>query len=372
MGRPFGVCASWMQGDARERRRPSGPASIAGGDRAPRGAHIRTVGPPRGALRLLALWLLLFAVYLIGDEVPSPDEQEYLRIAATLVDDGEVVRSSLGLGFPLLIAPFGDSVLLPAIAALGFVLAALLARRIVPEPYASAGAGLAGLSAPAVAEAGAVLPSATAGTLLAGAALCAVAAPRPVPVFGAAAMLAVLPWLDPKLVVPAIPVAAVLYLWCRQARHATRGLIAVELAAASVVLYVTLNEQLYGGPIPSRTGADPLGEHLDRLPRDVTPWLELLPILVLVAYAAWLLRRSRAEGLARVVPERASAETAASLALAVVAGVLLVATVDSRLLVAALPVAGAPIAWALQRSRRVGAMLAVATLAVSAVQLASS
>src|SRR5688572_14955168 len=133
MGRPFGAGASWMQGDARERRRPSGPASIAGGDPAPRGARIRTVGPPRGALRLVALWLLLFAVYLIGDEPPAGDEQEYLRIATTLLDDGEVVRSPLGLGFPLLVAPFdGRAVVLAAIAALGFVLAALLARRIVP------------------------------------------------------------------------------------------------------------------------------------------------------------------------------------------------------------------------------------------------
>jgi hypothetical protein len=337
------------------------------------GARVRTVGAPRGALRLVALWLLLVAVYLIGDEPPTPDEQEYLRIAATLVDDGEVVRSPLGLGFPLLIAPFdGGTVVLAAIAALGFVLAALLARRIVPEPYASLGAGLAGLSAPVVAQAGAALPFATAGMLLAGAALCALAAPRPAPVFGAAAMLAVLPWLDPKLIVPAIPVAAALYLWCRQARHATRGLIAVELAAASVVLYVTLNEELYGGPIPSRTSADTLGEHLERLPRLVTPWLELLPVFALVVYAAWLLRRSRAERLARLVPERATAEAAAGLGLAVVAAVLLVATVDSRQLVAALPAAGALIAWSLRHAPRAGAALVVVTLAISAYQLASS
>ena len=105
-----------------------------------------------------ALWLLLFAVYLVGNEPLAAEEQEYLRIAATLVRDGEVVRSPLGLGFPLLIAPLearrrAVAVVLAAVAALGFVLAALLARRIVPEPYASAGAALAGLSAPAVAYA---------------------------------------------------------------------------------------------------------------------------------------------------------------------------------------------------------------------------
>ena len=66
---------------------------------------------------------------------------------------------------------------LAAFAALGFVLAALLARRIVPEPYASAGVALAGLSVPAIVHAGEILPFAAAGTLLAGAALCAVIGP---------------------------------------------------------------------------------------------------------------------------------------------------------------------------------------------------
>jgi hypothetical protein len=341
-------------------------------------------------VRLFALWLLLFAVYLVGNEPPTSEELDYLRIATTLVHDGELVRSPLGLGFPLLIAPLeglGDeavAVVLAAVAAFGFVLAALLARRIVPEPYASAGAGLAGLSVPAVASAATILPAATAGTLLAGAALCAVAAPRRVPVFGAAALLATLPWLDPRLIVPAVPVAAALYLWCRQGRRATVGLIAVELVAASVVLYVTLNEQLYGGPTPwsalpstvSATGADTVAEYLERLPRLVTVPVELLrwaPAFALVLYAAWLLRRSRAEELARIVPERAGAEAAAGLALAVVATVLLVAaflvpTADDRYLVPALPVAGALVAWGLRHAPRVGAALAVATLALSAYE----
>jgi hypothetical protein len=328
-------------------------------------------------VRLVALWLLLFAVYLIGNEPPSGDEREYLRIAATLVQDGEVVRSQIGLGFPLLLAPLeglGEtavSVILAAIAALGFVLGALLARRIVPEPYASAGAGLAGLSAPVVASATEILPAATAGTLLAGATLCAVAAPAARPVFAAAALLAALPWLDPLLIVPAVPVAVALYLWCRERRHATRGLIAVELVAASVVLYVTLNEQIYAGPVPAPPGGLTAGEHLERLPRAAEPWLELLPVFALVASAAWLLRRSRAEGLARLVPERATAESAAGLALAVVAAVLLVAAADGRLLVAALPVAGALVAWSLRHAPRIGAALGLLTLGITVAQLAS-
>ena len=354
-------------------------------------------------MRLLALWIVLFAVYLVGNELPTPEEQDFLRIAATLVRDGEVVRSPLGLGFPALIAPLEGlgheavAVALAAVAALGFVLAALLGRRIVPEPYASAGAGLAGLSAPAVAYAGAILPAMTAGTLLAGATLCAVSAresPRPAPVFGAAAMLALLPWLDPLLTVPALPIGAALYLWCRDGRRATMGLIAVELAVASLVLYATLNERLYDGFTPwsalpsgvSPTGAGTLVEHLERLPRLVTLWLDTgsgllrwAPIFAFVPFAAWLLWRSRREGLARLVPERAAAEAAAALGLAVFAAVLLVAaflapTIDTepfaaRYLIPALPVAGALIAWGLRHAPRVGALLGAITLAISAWQL---
>jgi hypothetical protein len=327
-------------------------------------------------VRLAALWLLLFAVYLVGNEPLRGDEQAYLRIADALGD--EIVRSPLGFGFPLLIAPFSESaaaVVLAGLAALGFVLAALLARRIVPEPYASAGAGLAGLSAPAVEYAATIRPGMLAGTLLAGATLCAVTAresPRPAPVFGAAAMLAVLPWLDQLFVLPAVPVAVALYVWCRRGRRGTMGLIAVELAAASFVLYVSLNEQLYGGPTPWSAASVSAAEYLERLPRDASPWLELLPIFALVAYAAWLLWRSRAEGLARLVQERATAEATAALALAVVASGLVVGAADPRLLVAALPVAGALVAWGLRHAGRVGAALGAVTLAITAYQLLSA
>jgi hypothetical protein len=363
-------------------------------------------------VRLLALAAVLIAAYLAGLGLePLSGDNPYLRTAEVLVDQGEVSRAASGLGFPLLIAPaeaIGGAqaveLFLVAVAALGFVLGAVLARRIVPEPYASAGAALAGLSAPAILYAGEIGPEAAAGTLLAGATLCAAAAreePRPAPVFGSAAMLALLPWLDPLYVVPAVPVGAALYLWCRRARHPTLGLIAVELVGASVVLYATLNERLYGGPTPwsalpsgvSGTGAFSVGEHLERLPRLLTLWLDpshgLLrwaPVFALVFFAAWLLRRSRWEGLARVVPERAGAEAAAGLALAVFAGVLLVAVflvpwVDDpmvgiadvetgalalRPLVPALPVAAAPIAWGLRHSPRVGSALGAASLALSA------
>jgi hypothetical protein len=354
-----------------------------------------------GGLRLIALAAVLVAVYVAGLGLePAGAGDPYLRTADALLDDGELLRGAWGIGFPLIIAPAdalgGASAVelfLVGVAALGFVLGALLARRIVPEPYASAGAALAGLSAPAIVYAGEIGPEATAGTLLAGATLCAIVArdaPRPAAAVGAAAMLAVLPWLDPRYIVPALPVAVALYLFCRRARRPTLGLIAVELVGASVVLFATLNEQLYGGPTPwsalpstvSATGAFTVAEHLERAPRLVTLWvdpdaglLRWAPVLVFVLFAAWLLRRSREEGLARLVPERASAEAAAGLALAVVAGVLLVAAFlmpdletepfAARHLVPALPVAGALVAWGLRHAPRVGGALGAITLALS-------
>jgi hypothetical protein len=352
-------------------------------------------------LRPAALAAVLVAAYVAGLGLEPRGGEVYLRTAETLLDQGEVVRGSWGIGFPLLIGPAeavggarAVELFLVALTAAGFVAGALLGRRIVPEPYASAGAALAGLSAPAIVYAGEIGPEAAAGTLLAGATLCTVIArdaPRSAPVFGAAAMLAVLPWLDPRDVIPALPVAAALYLFCRRARHPTLGLIAVELVGASVVLYATLNEQLYGGPTPwsalpagvSATGALSIAGHLERAPRLVTLWLDpeagLLrwaPIFAYVAFAAWLLQRSRWERLARVVPERAGAEAAAGLALAVVGAVLLVAaflvpTIDTepfaaRRLVPALPVAAALVAWGLRHAPRVGALLGAASLALSA------
>jgi len=351
-------------------------------------------------VRLAVLAAVLVAVYVAGLGLEPRAGDEYLRTASALVDHGELRRGPWGIGFPLLIAPAeaiggGQAVelLLVALAALGFVLGALLARRIVPEPYASAGAALAGLSAPAIVYAGEIGPEAVAGTLLAGAALCVAAvrdAPRRAPAIGAAALLAVLPWLDARYLVPAVPVAAALYVFCRRGRRPTLGLIAVELVGASVVLYATLNERLYGGPTPwsalpngvSATGASSVTGYVERAPRLVTLWLDpsagLLrwaPVFALVPFAAWLLQRSRREGLARVVPERAAAEAAAGLALAVFAAVLLVAaflypSIDAepfaaRHLVPALPAAGALVAWGLRHAPRIGAALGAVTLAVS-------
>jgi hypothetical protein len=335
-------------------------------------------GFPGGALRLLALGALLFGVYLIGLDVDprAGEEVTYALIANALVEDGVLVREPEGLGFPLLIAPAeGLGVVEPflaAVAALGFVLGALLARRIVPEPYASAGAALVGLSAPAVAHAGAITPGPTAGALLAGAALLTAGVREhagAARVLGAALLLAVLPWLEPLLVIPGLPVAAALFLWCRRARRPTLAVIAAEVIAGSLVVYATVNDRLYGQPLPEGMigGVDGV------------PGLLWTPALALAALAAWRLWRSRRGQLARVIPARATAEAAAGLALAVVVAQLLVAVFlttepagepfPGRELTPLLPVAAALVAWGLRHAPRAGAALGAVTVGLSAWML---
>jgi hypothetical protein len=316
--------------------------------------------------------------------------------------DGRVVGGRLvephGIGFPLLITPAralgGERlvvVLLAAVAALAFVLAAELARRVVPDPWATWAALLAGLSAPAVAHATAVLPALAAGALLAGAALCALAVrERPLMrhAYGGAALLAVLPWLDPWLLVPAAPVAALLARWTSRRGRRLVAFGTLEVQFASLVFYVSLNERLYGGLTPLSAGQGPItgatspGDYLERIPRLAELWvdrdvgvLRWAPVLALAFLGVWLLVRSRRDRLARLLAEQRDAEHAAFLALAVCAGQVAVAAFASpqlegpwfpgTQLVAALPCAVALLAWGLRHAPRVGVALGALSLTAS-------
>ena len=369
---------------------------------------------------------MLFAAYAAtlgidagGGSRYAGEEPRHLIAAAALADgeldladayagrrlgtDGRVVGGRLveprGIGFPLLIAPayaLGGAklveVLLAAVAALAFVLAAALARRVVPDPWATWAALVAGLSPPALAHATAVLPAMTAGALLAGAALCALAVrERPLmrTAFAGAALLALLPWLDPWLLVPATPVAVLLARWTARRGRGAVALGTVEVQLASLVFYASLNHRLYGGLTPLAvadapvTGAASLADYAGRVPRLATLWIDpeigLLrwaPVVVLAFLGIWLLWRSRRQRLARLVAERRDAEHAAFLALAVCASQVLVAAFASRTLsgdwfpgaqlIAALPCAVPLVAWGLRRAPRVGAVLAGLTVATSA------
>jgi hypothetical protein len=234
----------------------------------------------------------LLAAASLADGLDLDLADEYARglgdrwtAGGRLRTDGRVVAGRLvephGLGFGLLLAPayaLGGAtlavVLLAAVAALAFVLGAALARRVVPDPWATWAALLAGLSPPALAHSTAVLPALTAGALLAGAALCTLAVrehPLMRGAYGAAALLALLPWLDPWLLVPAAPVAILLARWTARGGRRLVAYGTAELQLASLVFYVALNERLYGGFTPLAvaeapvTGASSVGDYAARL-----------------------------------------------------------------------------------------------------------
>jgi hypothetical protein len=167
-------------------------------------------------VRLAGLWILLVAVYAATLGIPAQTgldyagaEPHHLLAAESIVSDRDVdltdeyadrayaswyprelktdgrvvggrLREPHGVGYAVLIAPAyaigGPRAVQGAMLALlafAFVLAALLARRLVPEPYATVGVGLVGLSPPALAASTTITPGVPAAVLLAGAALCA-------------------------------------------------------------------------------------------------------------------------------------------------------------------------------------------------------
>ncbi len=385
-------------------------------------------------MRLAALFLILFAAYAATLGIPARPGHDYagtephhLLAAESIVSDGDVdLRNQYrnrdyapwypgtlrtdghdvggrlvephGVGFALLIAPAyalggADAVQveMALLLALAFVFGAALARRLVPEPWATAGVALVGLSPPALAAGTTVAPGVAAAAALTGAALCALAVrdrPRLRSVFGGTLLLATLPWLGWTFAVPGLVVAWALVTWTLRERRRLAALVAAEALSASLVFYATLNDRFYGGLTPRAAGtagqpAFPLG-YLERIPRLASLWIDrgfgLLrwaPVLALVFYAGWLLYRSRRDQLARVAPARRETESAAKLALGIVAAQVAVTAFDGAnpllgvafpgvALIAALPAAGALTSWGLRHVGRVVAVvLAALTLGAS-------
>jgi hypothetical protein len=385
--------------------------------------------------RAAAVWIVLFAAYAATIGLPAfgssqfgGDEPHYLLTAESIVTDGDLdlrdeyaarayrdwypyvlerhgrltngqANEPHGAGFPLLIAPayalggpLAVQLFVAAIAALAFTLGGMLARHVVPEPWASAAALVCGLSPPALAYGSAVTPELTAATLVAGAALLALRArerPRIRRVAGAALALGALPWLGLVFAIPGAVVTLALLRWLRRRGRGFAMLVAVEVVLFSGVMYVTINDQLFGGFTP--TTADVAGRGLDdlslaayaaRTPRLVALWIDRsygalrwAPVLALAFFALWLLWRSRRDRLADVLPDRRELEVTATLC-ALVCGVqVLVAAFvaptmfgfwfPGRYLLVAFPFAVALVGWGLRSAPRTGAALSALTLATS-------
>jgi hypothetical protein len=386
--------------------------------------------------RAFALWLALFAVYAAGaglhaspGEDLSEPEAHVLLLTRSIVDDGDLDLSNqygaaawrpfygrqlvpltgprergqleqIPAGFPLLCAPayaiggrLAVELWLAALAALGYVAAAAIARRLVPEPWATRGVLAVGLSPPAVIAATTIAPDAVAGSALAGAAALALAArERPLARLTAWAgtLLATLPWLGLKFLAPGAVVAAGVFGWPRRRQRGLAGLVGLEIALFSAVLYISINDRLYGGLTPyavlpageSATGAHGLAEHLERWPRLLWLWvgppqglLLWAPACALAFVAVWLLVRSRRGRLARIVSEQVDVEVTAGFLVAICAAAVLVAVFlaptiagprfAGHQLVAVLPLIGALSAWGLRRFPRTGTVLAVVTVAAT-------
>ena len=310
--------------------------------------------------RTLLLFAGLFLAYALtagleaeGSSRFAGDEPHALLAAQSLIEDGDLdvsddlrdrvyleyqpapvrptgeVREGrllepVGTGFVALIAPAfavagatGVSLFLAAVGALAMALGYRLALRVVPDPWAVGAAAAVGLSPPVLVSATAVLPELMAGVCLTGAALLALRQQDRISrreTFVLFALLGLLPWLGLKFV-PAgvlIGVFAARILW--RARRRLLAVGATELATFSLAFWVGINQALYGGPTPytaagSPSGAETLPEHIERLPRAVTlfmdPELGLLrwaPVLVLAFGGLFLLARSARSGLARVLP----------------------------------------------------------------------
>jgi hypothetical protein len=230
--------------------------------------------------------------------------------------------------------------------------------------------------------------------VLAGAALLALRSrerPRLRAAFVAGLLLALLPWLGVKYLVAGAAIALLLTRWLMRRHRGFHALVAVETIVASVVVWITVNEQLYGGLTPYAAGlpghpaADAVhpGDMAHRLPRLLALWIDrqdgLLrwaPVFALSFFGVWLAWRSRRERVARAVPEREDVEVAAGLLSILVGAQVLVATFAApslagpwfpdRHLVAALPAAAALAAWGLRHARRAGMVLCAITLAAGA------
>jgi hypothetical protein len=387
--------------------------------------------------RGVALWLVLFAAYAatLGlDATPgeryAPREAHVLLTAESITSDGfvdlrdeyatrawrsfyrgrlrptaEPVDGRLvepqGIGFPLLVAPayaLGGPTLvevwLAALLALAFTLGAALARRLVPDPWATTAALVTGLSPPALVAAMSVSPEGAGALAVTAAALAALALrdrPRVGLAVACAGAIAALPWLAFELGAVAAVCALAAARWLGRRSRGWAALAALDLVLFSGVLFLTLHDRVYGGLTPyspSRapgggTGLESIEGLVDRAPRLVGVWLDRdagllpwVPFAALALYALWLLWRSHRDRLALAVPGQRDVEVAAGFLAAIVGVQVAVAALlapslhgawgPARLLVPVLPVAGALAAWGLRFAPRVGSALAALTLAGSA------
>ena len=304
-----------------------------------------------------------------------------------------------GVGLALLLAapyaiagPVGAELLVAALLALGFVAAAALARRLVPDPWATGACIVSGLSPPALGWSTAIAPDPVAAAAIAIAAVFAMrvrAAPAPRRAVGAAIAIGALPWLSVKFLPAAIVLVAVLARWLRRRQRGLAAFVSLEVVLISGVFLLTVNGRLYKGFSPyvavpgEATGADSASDYLERLGRFVTAFFDpdigflvWAPFGVLTFLSILLVVRLIRERVAVALPDVVHVEVSAALLVALCVGQGLVAVLltpsleepafPGRELIPVLPVAAALCSLALRHVPRAGGALALATLVPSA------
>lgn len=308
-----------------------------------------------------------------------------LGIGAVLAPAYALGRAT-GIGGPLAVQLW-----CAALLAAAFVAALGLARRIVPDPWATAGVLVVAASPPAVLGATQIGPTGAGALLLTGGVAAALAVrdhPRTGAALSCALLCALLPWVWLPLTPAALVVAVALTRWMRRRRRGLMGFLALEALLLSAFILLTVDDRVYGGPTPwapqvgwslptyfdgagdvaLRIVLSPLGLLLDR----DFGLLRWAPVLTLVGVAVWRLLRWRRQRLFRVFADEIHVEVSVLFLLLVFAA----ATVPYAILspwpatnwlggagaAAALPVVSATVGWAGQRVPRAGAALGAVTL----------
>jgi hypothetical protein len=325
------------------------------------------------------------------------------REGPPLAPGGYIEPSGLGIGVVLAPAYWAGRTLgiggrlavqlwCAGLMALAFVLAFGLARRIVPDPWASRGVLALALSPPVVLGATQVGPAAAGTLLLTGAVSTALAVrdhPRTWAALSCALLCALLPWLWLPFAPAALLVAGALTRWMRRRRRGLTGFLALEVLLLSAFIFLTVHDRIYGGPTPwspqtgwslptyfdgvldvlGRVVLSPIGLLVDR----DFGLLRWAPVLALVGVAVWRLVHWRRSRLFRVFADEIHVEVSALFLLLV----FVAATVPYAILspwpatnwlggagaVAALAVVAPTVGWAWQRVPRVGSVLAALTVA---------
>lgn len=331
------------------------------------------------------------------------------REGPPLAPGGYIEPTGLGLGAVLAPAywagrttgiggPLAVQLSCAGLLAAAFVLALGLARRIVPDPWATRGVLAVAVSPPIVLGATQIGPSGPTALLLTGAVAAALAVrdhPRTLAALSCAVLCALLPWVWLPLAPAAVLVAAALARWMRRRRRGLMGYLALEVLLLSAFILVTVYDRVYGGPTPwapqvgwslptffdgagdvvVRVLTSPVGVLLDR----DFGLLRWAPVLALVGVAVWRLWHWRRSRLFRVFADEIHVEVSVLFLLLVfVAAVVPYAILSpwpatnwlgGAGAAAALPVVAAVVGWAWQRVPRAGAALATLTVVGTAWML---